>query len=109
VATNRRCRLAALRKLLDRAIRLPDYILLLHCSQHCNWPHLMRRLFDTSQRIASRLTLAQHHERTRGWGAPTDPLTRASSWRSRSDAAEQTRCSEIFETIASRAMTIIAD
>jgi len=56
--------LAAIRKLLDRARRLPDHIILLHRSQECNCPDLVRRLFSTDRRIASRLTLAQQHERT---------------------------------------------
>ena len=55
---------AAIRKLLDRARRLPDHIVLLHRSQECNCPDLVRRLFSADQRIASRLTLAQQHE----WG-----------------------------------------
>lgn len=56
--------LAALRKLIDRAGRLPDHIVLLHPSQECNCPDLVRRLFSTDRRIASRLTLAQQHERS---------------------------------------------
>lgn len=55
---------AAIRKLLDRARRLPDHIVLLHRSQECNCPDLVRRLFSMDQRIASRLTLAQQHERS---------------------------------------------
>jgi phosphoribosyl 1,2-cyclic phosphodiesterase len=55
---------AAIGKLLDRAHRLPDHIVLLHRSQQCNCPDLVRRLFSTDQRIASRLTLAQQHERS---------------------------------------------
>ena len=56
--------LAAIRKLLDRARRLPDHIVLLHRSQECNCPDLVRQLFSTDRRIASRLTLAQQHERS---------------------------------------------
>jgi phosphoribosyl 1,2-cyclic phosphodiesterase len=56
--------LAAIRKLLDRAHRLPDHIVLLHRSQECNCPDLVRQLFSTDKRIASRLTLAQQHERS---------------------------------------------
>ena len=55
---------AAIRKLLDRARYLPDHIVLLHRSQECNCPHFVRQLFSTDQRIASRLTLAQQHERS---------------------------------------------
>ena len=56
--------LAALRKLLDRSRRLPDHIVLLHRSQECNCADLVRQLFSTDRRIASRLTLAQQHERS---------------------------------------------
>jgi phosphoribosyl 1,2-cyclic phosphodiesterase len=56
--------LAAIRKLLNRTRRLPDHIVLLHRSQECNCPDLVRRLFSTDRRIASRLTLAQQHERS---------------------------------------------
>ena len=54
----------ALRRLLDCARRLPDHIVLLHRSQECNCPHLVRRLFGTDPRIASRLTLAHQDERS---------------------------------------------
>jgi len=56
--------LAVLRKLLDRSRRLPDHIVLLHRSQECNCADLVRQLFSTDRRIASRLTLAQQHERS---------------------------------------------
>ena len=56
--------LAAIRKLLDRSRELPDHIVLLHRSQECNCPDLVRELFSTDRRIASRLTLAQQHERS---------------------------------------------
>jgi phosphoribosyl 1,2-cyclic phosphodiesterase len=56
--------LAAIRKLLDRARRLPDHILLLHRSQECNCPALVRDLFSVDPRIAPRLTLAEQHERS---------------------------------------------
>ena len=56
--------LAAIRKLLDRTRRLPDHIVLLHRSQECNCADLVRQLFSTDQRIASRLTLAQQDERS---------------------------------------------
>lgn len=56
--------LAAVQKLFDRARRLPDHIVLLHRSQECNCPNLVRGLFGTDQRIASRLTLGQQHERS---------------------------------------------
>jgi phosphoribosyl 1,2-cyclic phosphodiesterase len=63
--------LAALRKLLDRARRLPDHIVLLHRSQECNCPNLVRRLFDMDPRIALRLTLAHQHERSPWLGRTT--------------------------------------
>jgi phosphoribosyl 1,2-cyclic phosphodiesterase len=56
--------LAALRKLLDRTRRLPDHIVLLHRSQECNCADLVRQLFSVDRRIASRLTVAQQHERS---------------------------------------------
>jgi phosphoribosyl 1,2-cyclic phosphodiesterase len=56
--------LAAIRKLLNRTHRLPDHIVLLHRSQECNCPDLVSQLFSTDKRIASRLTLAQQHERS---------------------------------------------
>jgi hypothetical protein len=56
--------LAAIRKLLNRAHRLPDHIVLLHRSQECNCPELVSQLFSTDKRIASRLTLAHQHERS---------------------------------------------
>jgi len=56
--------LAAIRKLLDRARQLPDHIVLLHRSQECNCPELVRELFSADRRIAPRLTLAHQHERS---------------------------------------------
>jgi phosphoribosyl 1,2-cyclic phosphodiesterase len=56
--------LAAIRKLLDRSGELPDHIVLLHRSRECNCPDLVRELFSTDRRIASRLTLAQQYERS---------------------------------------------
>ena len=55
---------AAIRKLLDRARKLPDHIVLLHRSQECNCPDLIRELFSSDRRIGPRLTLAQQHERS---------------------------------------------
>lgn len=55
---------AAIRKILDRARRLPDHIVLLHRSQECNCPDLLHRLFSSDERIAARLTLAHQHERS---------------------------------------------
>jgi phosphoribosyl 1,2-cyclic phosphodiesterase len=56
--------LAAIRKLLDRACRLPDHIVLLHLSQECNCPELVRNTFSADRRIAPRLRLAHQHERS---------------------------------------------
>jgi len=66
--------LAAIRKLLNRSRRLPDHIVLLHRSQECNCPKLVRQLFSIDKRIASRLTLAHQHERT-SWLGRTDRLS----------------------------------
>jgi phosphoribosyl 1,2-cyclic phosphodiesterase len=60
--------LAAIRKLLDRARRLPDHIVLLHRSQECNCPDLVQQLFSTDRRIASRLTLGRQRERSQWLG-----------------------------------------
>lgn len=56
--------LAAIRKILDRAHRLPDHIVLLHRSRECNCPDLLHQLFSADARIAPRLTLAHQHERS---------------------------------------------
>ena len=64
---------AAIRKLLDHAHQLPDRIVLLHRSRECNCPDVVRRLFCTDQRIASRLTLAQQHERSAWLGRINRP------------------------------------
>ena len=64
---------AAIRKLLDRAHQLPDHIVLLHRSQECNCLDVVRRLFGTDRRIASRLTLAQQHERSAWLGRINRP------------------------------------
>jgi phosphoribosyl 1,2-cyclic phosphodiesterase len=60
--------LAAVREILDRAAavadRLPEHIVLLHRSQQCNCPRLLRRTFARDPRIAVRLTLAEQHRRT---------------------------------------------
>ena len=66
--------LAAIRKLLDRSRRLPDHIVLLHRSQECNCPHLVRQVFNTDPRIASRLTLAEQHERSPWLGRVNRPV-----------------------------------
>jgi phosphoribosyl 1,2-cyclic phosphodiesterase len=54
----------AVRKILDRAPRLPDHVVLLHRSQECNCPQLLRDLFCSDGRIAPRLTLADQHQRS---------------------------------------------
>jgi phosphoribosyl 1,2-cyclic phosphodiesterase len=59
---------AAVRKILDRAHRLPDHIVLLHRSQECNCPELVHKLFSSDKRIAARLTLAHQHERSQWLG-----------------------------------------
>ncbi|HEY7088094.1 MAG TPA: MBL fold metallo-hydrolase [Tepidisphaeraceae bacterium] len=58
----------AIRSILDRcrasSQRMPQHIVLLHRSQECNCPKLLRRLFETDRRIAPRLTLAEPYERS---------------------------------------------
>ena len=56
--------LAAIRKILDRAPKLPDHIVLLHRSQECIFRNSSADLFGSDYRIAPRLSLAQQHERT---------------------------------------------
>ena len=63
--------LAAVTRLLDRARHMPDHIVLLHRSQECNCPQLVRQLFGMDQRIAPRLTLAQQNERSPWLGRMT--------------------------------------
>jgi phosphoribosyl 1,2-cyclic phosphodiesterase len=65
--------LTAICKLLDRARRLPDHIVLLHRSQECNCPKLVRQFFSADSRIAPRLTLAYQHERTAWLGHVARP------------------------------------
>ncbi len=60
----------AIQKILNQtekthgAKRLPQHIVLLHRSQQCNCPHLLRRLFERDERIKPVLTLAEQHTRT---------------------------------------------
>lgn len=63
----------AIRKILDRACRLPDHIVLLHRSQECNCPDLLRTLFSGDYRIAPRLTLAEQQERSPWLGRKNRP------------------------------------
>jgi hypothetical protein len=57
--------LAAVRQILDRSpARWPDHIVLLHRSQQCNCPHLLRREFGRDVRVAPRLVLAEPYART---------------------------------------------
>ena len=67
--------LAAIQAILDRAQacdeKLPDHIVLLHRSQECNCPKLLKRLFRKDPRIPQRLTLAEQFERTE-WLRPRD-------------------------------------
>ena len=44
--------------------RLPEHVVLLHRSRDCNCPDLLRSLFSTDARIASRLVLAEPYSRT---------------------------------------------
>jgi phosphoribosyl 1,2-cyclic phosphodiesterase len=54
----------AVRRILDHAPRLPDHVVLLHRSQECNCPELLRQLFSGDGRIAPRLTLAEQQQRS---------------------------------------------
>jgi phosphoribosyl 1,2-cyclic phosphodiesterase len=49
--------------------RLPAHVVLLHRSRECNCPDLLRKLFSRDARVASRLVLAEQHERTPWLGA----------------------------------------
>ncbi len=64
----------AVQRILDRCertrSRLPEHIVLLHRSQQCNCPHLLRRIFCRDIRIEKRLTLADQSQRTR-WLRPS--------------------------------------
>lgn len=58
----------AVRKLLNRhearGWRLPAHIVLLHRSGECNCPDLLRKHFGRDARVATRLVLAEQHERS---------------------------------------------
>jgi phosphoribosyl 1,2-cyclic phosphodiesterase len=62
--------LAAIQSILDRTQetcgpnRLPRHIVLLHRSQQCNCPHLVKKLFTKDPRIAQVLTLTHQEQRT---------------------------------------------
>lgn len=60
--------LQAIRLILNRCesqgSRMPAHVVLLHRSQECNCPNLLRELFCQDPRIAKRLTLAEQHVRT---------------------------------------------
>ena len=56
--------------MLDRCVRLPAHIVLLHRSRECNCPALVRKLFSRDARIADRLTLAEQFERSE-WLRPS--------------------------------------
>jgi phosphoribosyl 1,2-cyclic phosphodiesterase len=60
--------ISAIQAILDRAQacddKLPDHIVLLHRSQECNCPKLLKKLCRRDARIAPRLTLAEQFSRT---------------------------------------------
>jgi len=70
--------LEAVRKILDHReqIRrsLPRHIVLLHRSRQCNCPELVRELFQSDERIAGRLVLAEQGCRTDWLSARHDPM-----------------------------------
>jgi len=67
--------LDATRAILDRCQRkgkgLPSHIVLLHRSQQCNCPRLLRQFFSKDARIAPRLVLAEQDQRT-DWIRPRE-------------------------------------
>jgi phosphoribosyl 1,2-cyclic phosphodiesterase len=67
--------LATIREILNHCQKharpLPRHIVLLHRSQQCNCPQLLRRLFSHDARIAPRLVLAEQHTRT-SWLSASD-------------------------------------
>ena len=67
-----------IRRMLDRAERnacsFPTHIVLLHRSQQCNCPRLVRELFSADPRIATRLVLAEPFSRTQWLSAPGRPI-----------------------------------
>lgn len=54
----------------QRHCKLPSHVVLLHRSDECNCPKLLRRLFHRDSRLIDRLVLAEQHERTE-WMSPT--------------------------------------
>lgn len=56
---------AAIRRILDRSDelhrRLPSHVVLLHRSDECNCPNLVRELFSRDPRLVDRLVLAEQH------------------------------------------------
>lgn len=70
--SNQEC-FAAVRRILARhetnGASLPSHIVLLHRSGECNCPRRVREMFMRDTRIASRLVLAEQHERT-AWLRP---------------------------------------
>lgn len=66
--------LAAIKAIFDRhkRRRLPNHVVLLHRSDQCNCPDLVRALFTNDARIAPRLVLAERHTRTEWLCVNTD-------------------------------------
>jgi len=68
---------AAVKAIMDHTGRVygaekhPRHLVLLHRSQECNCPLLLRRLFEQDSRIAPILELAHQHQRT-AWLGPPD-------------------------------------
>jgi len=68
---------AAVRAIMDQTSRVfrgakrTHHVVLLHRSQECNCPMLLRRLFEQDSRIAAVLELSHQHQRT-AWLGPPD-------------------------------------
>ena len=54
----------------------PDHILLLHRSQQCNRPQLVRQVFDADERIGPRVVLTEQHRRSQWLDVAAPPARR---------------------------------
>jgi len=55
---------AAIHAILDRSVRPPSHLVLLHLSRQCNCPRLVRRLYADHPALADRLCVTSQHART---------------------------------------------
>lgn len=56
--------MAAVRAIVERSIRPPRHVVLLHLSRQCNRPDLVRRLYADDPAVADRLCVTRQHART---------------------------------------------